>query len=213
MADGFTVKSLSAAHRAKLASFKPKIKGMAEQFSGFRAKVKDIAPIIMAYFDELLKVHGAELGGFVGFCRLFNPDMPEKAGTPTAPGYRADPTYYTLDYIKRSTQKRKTGQQGKRDPATDSLARMLATILQVVKDDVPVWLAVKQEFGLTDRAISRLKTRVEDAEPILSLEGVKPVGLTTARIIHMEPIRKGATAQQAGKLDLTGKGGRRVKAA
>lgn len=188
MAD-FAIGDLSAAERGAIGGLKRQVTGFAEKFSVIKTTASDLAPKVMKLFNELAAKYDT-LGGFVGFARLFDTGMATHAADKDGvSGYRNNKTYQALDYMRRTLRltNRPRGQQGRRDPATDQLARTLATVMQVVRgaDAAVVWAAVATEFDLKERAIARLKTRVEQVKPIIDLTGVRQVPVNAGRVIHM----------------------------
>lgn len=212
MAEQLTMKDLSAAHQKTGKIIVGQVRSIADKLDVVREAVRDVAPRVMAWFKRLQVEH--ESLDFVGFARLIDPTVPthgeEKNG---ATGYKKHKTYYALDYMRRTLVVRKGGARGRIDPATDQIARAIATVLQVLKDGDPVWAAVAKEFALSDRAVARLKVRVENCKPLIDLTGsLKPVGVTAARIVHMEPRAKAIGIAEPAADDLR-RSGRRVKMA
>lgn len=166
------------------------VNGIADKFSIVRESASAVAPRVMKEFKRLQAKHD-DLD-FVGFARLFDASIPTHAADRDGvEGYRKHKVYYTLDYMRRLTMKRRGGQQGKKDPAVDQLARTIATILQFVKDPDPVWEAMTKEFAFSARMVARLKTRVENAKPLIDVSSrIKPISLDGAKVIHMTPQAK-----------------------
>lgn len=193
MAEMLTLSDLSAVEKRAVTGLKKSVLSLSESFGVVRQKASEIAPQIMRLFKGLAAKHD-DLD-FVGFTRLFDSSIPTHADDKDgAEGYRKHKVYYTLDYMRRLTMKRRTGQQGKTDPAIDQLARTLATILQIVKDPDPVWDALTSEFGFSSRMLGRLKTRVAAAKPVIDLSHViKPINVAGAKVIHMEPLKAKGT--------------------
>lgn len=180
---------LTATERASVQGLKGNVTSITKQLWTVREASRTVAPKIMKLYNTLAAKYD-NLGGFVGFARLFDATIPLKAGTTDAPGYRQNKTYIALDYMRRLVRVRPAGgRQGRRDPATDQLGRALATIAQVVKGDAMavVWAAIATEFALGERAIARLKSRVEGVEPLIDLsKAIKPVNVTPAQVIHVK---------------------------
>lgn len=186
-----TFEDLAAADKRTVVQLRRPVAALARVLSQARESVTEIAPRVMRLYRELEGKHEVRLGGFVGFARLIDPTVPTHAAdNDEGAGYRNHKTYYTLTYIRRTftTANRQRGQQGRRDPATDQLARTLATILQVMADPAPVWAALSTEFKMSPRMIARIKTRVEAVQPILNLRGLgRPMRVGENLIVHMEP--------------------------
>lgn len=178
---------LTAAERTMVGDLKGNVTSIAKGLWQVRESSRAVAPKIMKLYNTLAAKY-ENLGGFVGFARLFDNTIPLKAGTTDAPGYRQNKTYIALDYMRRLVRVRPAGgTQGRRDPATDQLGRALATIAQVVRGDAMavVWKAIATEFSLSERAIARLKSRVEGVEPLLDLKAIKPINVTAANVVHV----------------------------
>jgi len=117
------------------------------------------------------------------------------------------------DYLRRLATQRPRGRQGVRDTATDTLARALATILQVVRDPEIVYKAVQQEFGMTERVLTGLRKRVGATKPLFTINLPRPVAV--GQVVHMERMQKPASTPEAAAAEqpTTGRRGRRSAAA
>lgn len=180
--------TLTAAEKRTITGMKRSVLSIGDKLSAVRETAKDLAPRIMRTFNELAAKY-EDLGGFVGFARLFDANIPTHAATKdNTPGYRVNKVYMALDYMRRiqATTNRPRGTQGRRDPATDQLARTIATILQVVRDAAPVYAALEREFQLNPRMIARIKSRVEAVRPLIDLSGVRAADIGADAIIHMD---------------------------
>lgn len=211
-----SLETLSAVFRKQVQALKGSVTRLAKDYGIVREKISEVAPRAIKLFKQ---IQGEHLGfTLADFARLFDSDVPVNAAdTDEGPGYRNNRTYQALAYMQRvvqQTENPRRGRQGKRDPATDQLARTVCTILQIVKasDHDAIWRAVAQEFRFGDRQLAGLKRRVETVKPIIDLAAVvKPVGIAASNIIHMEPIRPIAAAQPgtpAAALRAAGRGGR-----
>lgn len=191
-----TIKDLSKRAKAMLTSVRATLVGrgnFAKDLGIIREKTKDIAPKVMAFYDELVRDFGSSRVGWVGFARMIDPTVPDhprvnKAGEE---GYQAHPTYYALTYIKQrwNTQlnpDRKRGTQGKREAATDMEARLLATLLSMFKDPNVVWDAMVANFGISEKLKKNLIKRAAATEPILDVRDLlaRPLNVTDKNI-HM----------------------------
>ena len=214
--DVLTLDDLAPADKRQITGLKRSVSSLAEKFGVVRESARDLAPKVMKLFNQLQAKH-ENLGGFIGFARLFDATIPNHAADRDGEeGYRKHRTYYALDYMRRLVNVRpRGGQQGRRDPARDWQARTIATILQIVRDPDPVWKAVAQEFGLRERGLARLKSRVEGAKPIINLTAVmKPVKVDDSKIVHMEPAaRQANVGEMQETLEGIQREGRRVKVA
>lgn len=203
MAKAFTADNLSAAFQRQVQTLKRPVMDAARQFSVVREKLSDLAPRVVRLFAAIQAEHDGVT--FVEFVRMFDPTVPTHASERNgAEGYRTHKTYYTLDYMRRlvrnqAGQGRPRGQQGVRDSATDGLARTLATLFQVVADHEPIWTAIQQEFGFTERLLTRLRKRVEDTKPLVKLAVVKP--LKVGNVVHMERPQAAPAPEAAGERD------------
>jgi hypothetical protein len=196
MAEQFTIDDLSAGIRRQVTALRPSITAAAKQFAVIREKLSDLAPKVVRLYNEIQAEN--ERFTFVEFARLFDNTIPTHPGDRGAvEGYRKHRVYYTLTYMRRLVQTSgRRGQQGVRDSAADALARTLATILQVVAEPEPVWTAIQQEFGYTERLMGRLRKRVEATEPLFKLSVPKPAKI--GNVIHMPKAQ--AAAPAAGEL-------------
>lgn len=200
------VVDLSAGDQKTVKGLAGTVAAISKQFEDVREKAREAAPRIMRFFKELQVKHDSL--DFVGFVRLFDPTLPPHADEKNGvKGYRTNRTYYALDYMRRLLTVRTGGARGQVDPATDELARLIATMLTVVKDPEPIWKAVATELQFGDRAIARLKTRVGATKPLLNL-GIKPLNIPAAQVIHMEPRAKAAGVPAVAGVDLAQRGKR-----
>jgi AraC-like DNA-binding protein len=203
MAESVTLENLAATLRRQVQALKRPIMDAARQFGAVREKLSDLAPKVVKLFATIQAEH--ERVTFVEFVRMFDPSVPTHAPERNGvEGYRTHKTYYTLDYMRRlarnrAGQGRPRGQQGVRDSATDALARTLATVLQVVENPEPVWAAIQQEFGFTERLLTRLRKRVEETKPLVKLAIAKP--LKVGNVVHMERRMPEAAPQPAAERD------------
>lgn len=214
--NALTLKDLGKEEKRQVTLIKGQIGGFAKQLGVIREKTKDVAPRVMKLFRDLEHKHAEKLGGWIGFCRLLDPTIPthprDKDGEE---GYQNHATYYALSYIRRTwstslNPDRTRGTQGRRDPATDKDARLLATIVQLVRDPDAIWSALMSEFNMQSRMIARLKKRVAEAKPILDFGPVlaRPLAITESNIVHMTPHTKevasiaGRAAGRAGAVNV-----------
>jgi hypothetical protein len=178
--------SLSAPHKRTLQALRRPVLDASRSFGAVRERLTDLAPKVVKLFTGILSEH--ERFTFVEFCRLFDSTVPTHAADRDGTtGYRNHRTYYTLAYMRRlvqlgGTQRRAPG--GVRDSATDALARTLATVLQLVEDHERVWTAIQQEFGFTERLMTRLRKRVDNTKPLIKLEATRPAKV--GNVIHMD---------------------------
>jgi hypothetical protein len=186
-----TLETLDAEDRREFNAVKRPITNLSSSFGVVREKLKEIAPRVFGLFNRIKGKHPNF--SFVEFARMFAPDMPTHAADRDgATGYRNHRVYYTLVYMNRSLTQRPRGRQGVRDTAVDSLARTIATLLQVIEPKT-VWTAIQKEFGYDERIMGRLQKRVEKTKPIFA---VKARGVQVGNVIHMD--REQAEQPQAG---------------
>jgi hypothetical protein len=215
-----TVESLSAANRRQLTALRRPVMDASRAFGAVRERLTDLAPKVVKLFNAI--VADNERITFVDFCRLFDATVPTHAADRDGTtGYRNHRTYYTMAYMRRlvqlgGTRRRVPG--GVRDSATDALARTLATVLQIVEDHERIWSAIQQEFGFTERLMTRLRKRVDNTQPLIKLEATRPAKV--GNVIHMDrttaPVVEGEELRQPGRQITMGAEGtarKRAKAA
>jgi hypothetical protein len=182
-----TLNSLSGGLQKQVKALKGQIGQVASQLRAVREKASDLAPKVMKLFNQI-KAETEGRFSLADFARFYDPKVPERAED-----YRRNPTYAALDYmqrVQRQADRPRGAGRGRREPATAKLERTLKTILQIVKDPDPIWQAVQKEFQLEDRGLKQLQNRVNSDEykPLLDLTGIiKPVNISGAKVIHMEP--------------------------
>ncbi len=193
------VNALTGVQKRQLAGLKRGVIDASKGLANVREKLSDLAPRVIALFNSIIAENVNFT--FVEFCRLFDPSVPTNAADRDGqPGYRNHRVYYTLDYMRRLVRQagqQRRGRQGVRDSAVDDLARMLATVLQIVSDPDQVWNAVQAEFHYSERVMTRLRRRVENTKPVLKLAIPKPVKVSG--VIHMEPQRPEEGAAEAAE--------------
>jgi hypothetical protein len=199
MAEVLTLSALTAVEKRQIRGLKRPIEGIGADLAKVKEKAKDLAPRVVQAFNQLAaKYDGMDgrlnLGGVVGFVRLFNPELPKKArGTDNEPGYQNDPVYNAVMYMRRIVStRRQPGQDGQvgrgTSPQASALARLVATMIAIAKDPAPIWRAVAEALGTREdsRTIKVLQGRVKDAQPLIDLsERMKPIALTDDDIIHV----------------------------
>jgi hypothetical protein len=188
----FSEDKLSGPERTTFASIKREVLDLGKRYGIIREKIAKIAPKVIANF-KALDAKYTDLGGFIGYCRMIDPKVPTHAADDGDElGYRNHRTYQALDYMRRLVNaanrppRDANTTQGARNPATDQLARLLASVLTIKGiDDAVVWGAVSQEFGMPaeSRSLARLKARVEKTKPLIDLHTAAVKG--EARIIPM----------------------------
>lgn len=172
-------------------ALKPELNRFAQRFAVVQESRAELAPRFMRLFNQIAGDH--DNFTFVEFVRLFDATVPTQAAGDD--GYRTHKTYMAADYLRRLTRQRPRGRQGVRDSATDALARTIATVMQAVRDPLPMWSAIQAEFGFTERAMTGLKRRVEATKPLFELVVPRPVPVGT--VIHMQRQAAPAEAEAA----------------
>lgn len=184
-----TLDMLSKGERKQVQAVKTEVLSLAKAYGVAREKIEKIAPKVIALWRTL----EPRLGKFVVFARFLDPSVPMNAKTVDGEiGYLAHRTYYTLDYMRRKVRQAEAppqdanARQGRTNPATDQLARVLASVLSVKGiDPETVWAAVSQEFGIAadSRGMKRLKARVDETKPLIDLHTATVKG--PAKVIPM----------------------------
>lgn len=154
----------------------------------------ELAPRFMRAYYAWANADGK--GGFVAFVRKIDPEVPTASrSTDGVDGYRDHPSYNAAQYLRRKVE------GGNRQPARRSnvspLARMIATVLQVIRPEnaTAVVDSIGREFGFTARQITRLQELVGKAQPVMRLPGVRPVA--APRLVHVALPTEGARKQAA----------------
>lgn len=157
-------------------------------FATMTARRVDLAAPIMEAFASAFKDNGGKLT-FVDFLRVLDPSIPENRDDEDGKvGYRNHRGYQAGIYLQRlhlAAMRAEAGprRQRRRINATQQLARVLATILPLVRDVDALWRGVKTEYQLDDEQIKRLRAATDAVQPLLKLpEGRK----APVRIIHWE---------------------------
>lgn len=145
-------------------------------FTSLSTRRAELAPELMKAFAKWQAAAG---GNFVGFVRVLDPTVPADRD-----GYRNHKAYQAAEYLRRLVGRTDTATrtQPVRSNLT-ALARMLATVLPLVRDVEVVWSAVEAEFGLQPRQLSRLRQVTGTVQPLLRLAHVRP---QAAAVVHME---------------------------
>lgn len=222
MATNVALETLSATLRKQVTAVRGTITKLAKDYGVIREKVAEVAPRVIKLFKAIQNEQNGVT--MADFARIFDPSVPTHAADDKktgAKGYRSNRTFQAISYMQQIVQRAERGpsqgRQGKRDPATDQLARMISTILQVIRpaDHGVVWQAVKDEFRFGDKALAGLTKRVEAADPLIDLKAaVKPVSVAPSNIHHMPrlvpaPSPAEALAGAARAVGVRGRGRRR----
>lgn len=168
------------------------IDALKRPFTAFRTRFAALSQDRATLAPQFMRVYGAYLrsagGTFVSFVRLLDPTVPAERSA-----YRANPSYQAADYLRRLVSRRDAAGTN-RTPATRSnltaLARLLATIVPLVRDPQVIWRAVETEFQFSARQVGRLRQVTNETRPLLTLQNARP---SIARPIHIErPVQQEA---------------------
>lgn len=111
-------------------------------------------------------------------------------------GYRSHPTYVAGEYVRRLALQNQrgtradgaTGGTRQRGPnATERLARLLATMVPLVKDAEAFWQAVGGELQVDATALARLRRMTDSTEPLLRLPNLTQARRFPVRVLHVAP--------------------------
>lgn len=162
--------------RAKIADF-------SDAFAVVTQRKQDIAEAFMDGYTLWAKETSRS---FVDYVRALDASIPADRE-----GYRNHKTYQACDYLRRSVTVGRGGNrvggaqaQPTRTNAVGRIARLLATVLTIVKeDDQPIiWQALSDELALTPRQVSNLKEMVSKTQPLFSFPIKRKVA---AEVIHI----------------------------
>lgn len=173
-----TYAELSGSLKREIDRIKPELMAFTRKFGGLQESRAELAPRFMQLYNKLA---GDNAGfTFVEYARLFDSSIPTNSSL--TDGYRGHRTYQAADYLRRLTRQRPRGRANVRDGATDALARMIATLLQIAPSPDPIWTAVQAEFKFGERAMTGLKRRVESTKPLITLRAQR---IQVGNVIHM----------------------------
>lgn len=177
-----TFASLAAVFQKQIKALQPTVTAFAKSFGDLQVKRAELAPKLIGLFNRI-KADQSSLT-FVAYTQMFDSSIPDHAAElDGVKGYRVHRSYMALDYLRRLTVQVPRGRQGKRDSATDIVARALATALKNVRNVDAVWQQIQGELNLGDREVKTLRGRVENTKPLFELP-IKAV--TVGNVIHMD---------------------------
>lgn len=185
------VVELSKSVAKQIEALRAPFKAYAAQYGKLAATRAELAPRFMQAFGAWMQEVG---GSFVEFCRLVDPGIPQDR---TA--YRTHQSYQAADYLRRLVSRRDTGER-RTQPVRSNLtatARLLATILPLVRDTDALWEGIAVELGLKPRQITRLKEVTSAVKPLIDLSGIRP--LRDVKIIHVEQPAAAPAASEEGE--------------
>lgn len=178
------------------AALRKEIDGLRKPFAGFAsdfAKLSETRGELAPKFWKVFGNYTAQVGGsFVDFVRVLDPTVPSDRAA-----YRAHRAYQAADYLRRLVSRRDTGGRATRPVRSNVtiMARLLATLIPLVKDQESLWQGLGAELGLRPRQLTRLRNEVATVRPIVEINA-KPV--ETLKVIHM-PTPQEIEARQAQK--------------
>jgi hypothetical protein len=200
---GFTTDLLSAASLDGIKRHKRSILGIAEDFGLVQRKMKDVAGDVLKLYAKIGFEAAAKGFTFTraDFARCFDPSVPlHVKATDSNPeaGYSEHKVYRAVDYIWRMENRTRAekGTQGKRDPSRDQLARVLATLAVLFKDEAPLYKLVAEQFNMR-RGIEKLKERVKETKPLLDLSKIiklHSLDISKAPVVPMNRAAQGNVA-------------------
>jgi hypothetical protein len=182
---GTQIVTVSANLVAMIAGLKAQFGKFTELYTRLTESKAEFAEKFMSGFTLFAQETGRT---FVDYVRAIDPTVPQDRE-----GYRSHRSYQAADYLRRSMTvgggNRGARQKPARTNAVGRLARMIATILAIVRpeDHAAVWQGVADEFGLAGKALSNLKTQAGKVEPLFMLPVRRPV--PAGKVIHMEEAR------------------------
>lgn len=174
--------------RDTINQLRPKLMGFSDEFHAITIKKGELAAPFMDGFALWAHVTGRS---FVDYVRAIDPTIPGDRE-----GYKSHKTYMAAEYLKRSItsgagrnqggdgQTQRERSQPTRTNAVGRMARLLSTILQIVKpeDHATLWQALADELALTPRQVSNLKAGVDATQPLFTLPLKRKV---SAEVVHI----------------------------
>jgi hypothetical protein len=153
----------------------------AGEFKRMSEKRTDLAPKFMTAFAKWVQDNGG--GTFVSFVQFIDPTVPLDRDS-----YRVHASYMAADWLRRQSGQRRDQGANRQKPIRSNVtmaARLIATLLPLIKDHDRVWEGFATEFGLTKRQKTRLMAAVASAKPIIQLPA--PKHAMTPKIVHVAP--------------------------
>lgn len=172
-------KDISAPLRRQIDSLRKPFTSFSQHFAVTTASRAELAPRFMKTYGVYLTQTG---GTFVAFVRLLDPTVPAERDA-----YRAHKAYQAAEYLRRLVSRREPGTSASstsRGPsALLNFARVVKSMLPIVRGDETIWRALETECGFTARQITRLRSAVASTAPLLAITHGKPM---MARIVHLK---------------------------
>lgn len=130
-------------------------------------------------------------GTFVEFVRLLDPTVPADREA-----RKAHKVYNAAEYLRRLITRRDVGGAATKPVRSrlSDLARLIKTLIPIVRDEQALWQGISVELGLAPRQITRLRKEVAAVEPILDLRRVTP---QPVKVVHMATAPPVTTAAPA----------------
>lgn len=170
--------SVSPELKAAITFLRPKLQGFADEYKALTIKKGELAEPFM----DGAALWARETGrSFVDYVRAIDPTVPGDRE-----GYRTHTSYMAADYLRRAAtvgSARAGNNAGgraarpTRTNATGRMARLLATVLKIVKaeDHAAIWQAIADQLAMTPRQITGLKAATDATQPLFTLEAKRPV--------------------------------------
>lgn len=171
---------LPAAIRRGITNTKRAVLDTSAKHGLVREKMKDLAPkVIPLYLEAAAAVPGFTLADFA---REYDDTVPTWPRTNDVrdgvPGYQAHPVYNTLTYMKRLIENKRREEKREEDKANgvvqpkpvNVFAMALKLLIGLGVSTETVLKAVKDRANYTDRSLAILKTKINDAPPLLGVK-------------------------------------------
>lgn len=188
-----------------------KVETLRTTFSSYADSLKQAFTKREELVQPVMKLYGLCMSeipnlSYVQFMGMLDPSIPinqrddKTVDGRLIKGYRAHPTYIAGEYVRRlalqnqrGTKSDGTGARQRGPNATERLARLLATMVPLVKDAEAFWLAVGGELQVDGSALAKLRRLTDSTEPLLRLPQLTQAKRFPVRVLHVVP------AQQAGQ--------------
>lgn len=182
--------SVSPELKAAITFLRPKFEGFTEEYAALTIKKGELAEPFM---DGAALWARETSRSFVDYVRAIDPTVPGDRDS-----YRQHKSYQAADYLRRSATlgvSRAGNNAGgraarpTRTNATGRMARLLATVLKIVKteDHAAIWQAIADQLAMTPRQITGLKAATDATQPLFTLEAKRPVH---AEVVPMSELSK-----------------------
>lgn len=194
-----TTPELSAKTRKLIDAVRAPFSSFVTQYAELMSTRADLAPSFMRAFGAFAQESGQT---FVDFCRLLDPSI-----GPTRADYRVHRSYLAADYLRRLAAQQSRPRVAPSTPATapatplDGMARLLAAMLPLISADQVsrLWETVSAELHWTERQITSLQHRVENADALVNVRPPRGAGGTVPQL-RIAPVRHTADQEQGEAL-------------